>query len=131
VDLESAKNEIEKLIIQVVKENNIQDKINVAESLGEIKNILNETNFGKMHALEEVEAELGEGFDLRSAGIYSAGSWGNYQEPAVVIKGNQADLSNVYALVEKFKQARIAVENLKDGKSYMVETKYCEDPDKQ
>ncbi|PIP27227.1 MAG: hypothetical protein COX30_03030 [Candidatus Moranbacteria bacterium CG23_combo_of_CG06-09_8_20_14_all_39_10] len=130
-DLETAKSEIEKLIGQAVRENNIADKINVAESLEEIKNILSQTNLGKNHTLEEVQAELGEGFDLRNASIYSAGSWGNYQEPAVVIEGNQANLSKVYALAEKFKQARIAVENLKDGKSHMVETKYCEDPDKE
>jgi len=129
--LETAKSEIEKLIGQAVRENNIADKINVAESLEEIKNILSQTNLGKNHTLEEVQAELGEGFDLRNASIYSAGSWGNYQEPAVVIEGNQANLSKVYALAEKFKQARIAVENLKDGKSHMVETKYCEDPDKE
>ena len=131
VDMKSTKTEIEKLIGQAVRENNIADKINVAESLEEIKNILSQTNLGKNHTLEEVQAELGEGFDLRNASIYSAGSWGNYQEPAVVIEGNQANLSKVYALAEKFKQARIAVENLKDGKSHMVETKYCEDPDKE
>lgn len=131
VDIESTKTEIEKLIGQTIKENNLQDKINAAESLEEIKDILSQTALGKNHIIEEVQTELGEGFDLRNASIYSAGSWGNYQEPAVVIEGNQANLSKVYALAEKFKQARIAVENLKDGKSHMVETKYCEDPDKE
>jgi len=131
LDLETAKSEIEKLIGQAVRENNIMDKINVAGSLEKAKDILNQTNLGKNHTLEEVQAELGEGFDLKNANIYSAGPWGSYQEPAVVIEGNQNNLSKVYALAEKFKQARIAVENLKNGKSHMVETKYCEDPDKE
>jgi hypothetical protein len=128
---ESAKIEIKKVLGQVVKEINLEDKINVAGSLEEIKNILSQTNLGKNHTIEEVRSELGEGFDLKNASIYSAGSWGNYQEPAVVIEGNQANLSKVYALAEKFKQARIAVENLKDGKSHIMETKYCEDPDRE
>jgi len=100
-------------------------------SLNELKEGLEKINLGKNHSFEEVQKELGEKFDLTQAEIYSVGPWGKYTEPAVVIEGDIKELQKVYALAEKFHQARIAVENLGAGQSYMVETKYCEDPDKE
>ncbi|HOE81010.1 MAG TPA: hypothetical protein PLA38_00680 [bacterium] len=97
----------------------------------ELKTVLEKTNFGKDHTFEEVQRELGEGFDLTQAEIYSVGPWGNYTEPALVIEGDKAQVQKVYALAEKFHQARIAVEDLQIGQSHMVETKYCEDPDEE
>jgi len=101
------------------------------DSLDELKENLEKINLGKDHNLEEVEKELGKEFDLTQAEIYSVGPWGKYTEPAVVIEGNKNQLQKVYALAEKFHQSRIAVEDLGVGQSYMVETKYCEDPDKE
>lgn len=100
-------------------------------SLDELKEVLEKANFGKDHTLEEVQKELGDEFDLTQAEIYSAGSWGKYTEPAIVIEGNKTQVQKVYALAEKFRQARIAVEDLNAGRSHMVETKYCGDPDKE
>ena len=97
----------------------------------ELKGVLEKANFGKEHTLEEVQKELGDEFNLTQAEIYSAGSWGKYTEPAIVIEGDKAQVQKIYALAEKFHQARIAVEDLQEGQSHMVETKYCEDPDKE
>jgi hypothetical protein len=130
-DAKIAKAEIEKTIGQAIIQNGLQEKINDAGSLEEIKNILNENNLVKMHTLGEVKSELGDDFDLKEITIYAVGSWGNYEEPAILIEGDPTNLSKVYSLAEKFKQNRIAVENLKERKSHMVETKYCEDPDKE
>ena len=107
--------------------------INIDElnSVEEIKAILEKTYLGKKHTQEEVSSILGNDFKLKNADIYSVGSWGAYTEPALVIEGNKANLEDVYKIAEKFKQARIAVEDLQKGKSYMVETKYCGDPDKE
>lgn len=100
-------------------------------NLEELKNFLLKTDLGKKHTIEEVKRELGEGFDLTPAEIYSVGPWGKYVEPAVVIEGDESQLQKVYDLANKFHQARIAVEMLHKKQSYMVETKYCEDPDKE
>lgn len=100
-------------------------------SLEELKEVLKNANFGKDHTLEEVKKELGDEFDLTQVEIYSVGSWGKYTEPAIVIKGDKSQLQKVYVLAEKFRQARIVVEDLQEGKAWMVETKYCEDPDKE
>jgi len=100
-------------------------------SLDELKGVLEKANFGKDHTLEEVQKELGDEFDLTQAEIYSVGPWGKYTESAIVIEGDKKQVQKIYALAEKFHQARIAVEDLQEGQSYMVETKYCEDPDKE
>jgi len=106
-------------------------ELNNLEDLEQLKEILEKTNFGQDHTLAEIKAELGDGFHLTKTEIYSAGSWGNYTEPAVVIEGDKSQLQKIYALTEKYHQARIAVEDLQEGTSRMVETKYCEDPDKE
>lgn len=106
-------------------------KFEELKSLTELKDILEKTDFAKKHTLEEVQKELGGDFKLTQAEIYSVGPWGKYTESAVVIEGDKSQLQKVYALAEKFHQARIAVEDLNEGQSYMVETKYCEDPDKE
>lgn len=96
-----------------------------------LKEVLEKANFGKDHTFEEVRKELGDEFNLTQAEIYSVGPWGKYMEPAIIIEGDLAQVKKVYSLAEKFRQARIAVENLQVSQSYMVETKYCEDPDKE
>lgn len=100
-------------------------------NLEKLKEVLEKANFGKDHTPEEVQRELGEEFDLTQAEIYSAGPWGKYTEPAIVIEGDKTQAQKVYALAEKFRQARIAFEDLQAGQSHMVETKYCSDPDKE
>ncbi len=105
--------------------------LNQINDLNELKSNLEKANFGKEHTAEEVKKELGDNFEIAPAEIFSAGPWGNYSEPAVVIEGNKAQVQKVYALAEKFHQSRIAVEDLQAGLSHMVETKYCEDPDKE
>lgn len=100
-------------------------------TLDELKKVLEKANFGKDHTLEEIQRELGDEFDLTQAEIYSVGPWGKYIEPAIIIEGNKAQIQKVYGLAEKFRQARIAVEDLQEGQSHMVETKYCGDPDKE
>ncbi len=106
-------------------------KLNEIESLKQLKNILEKIDFGKEHTIEEVKTELGEHFDLTEAEIYSVGPWGYYSEPAVIIEGDKSQLREVYSIAEKYHQSRIAVEDLQKGTSQMVETKYCEDPNKE
>jgi hypothetical protein len=127
-DLESAK-EIVKSEIDNLSEAGID--IDKFSSIEELRSVLKKTNLGKDHTLAEVKEALGEGFDLVFAEIYSAGPWGKYTEPAIIIEGDKSQLQKVYALAEKFRQARIAVEDLHARQSHMVETKYCEDPDKE
>lgn len=82
-----------------------------------------------VHTIEEVRQELGETTSLAPVEIYSVGTWGKYNEPAVVIECDQTNLAKVYVLAEKFHQARFAVEDLHNNQSHIVETKYCTDPD--
>jgi hypothetical protein len=104
------------------------DEITDIES---IKKILQETPLGKKHSEQEVKGIIGTGFNTTQADIFTAGSWGTYTEPALIITGQRKNLDVIYKLAEEFKQARIAVEDLHKGESFMVETKYCEDPDKE
>lgn len=83
----------------------------------------------RVHTIEEVKQELGEEVNLMSVEIYSVGAWGKYTEPAVVLECDNVNLVKVYALAEKFHQARFAVEDLHNNQSHIVETKYCSDPD--
>ena len=82
-----------------------------------------------LHTPQEIEQELGKDISITPVNIYSTGPWGSYEEPAVVIECDPTHLGQVYALAEKFNQARFAVEDLQAGQSHMVETKYCTDPD--
>lgn len=101
------------------------------EDLEELKDLLETTNFSLKHSIDEVSRITGNDFQLTPAKICSIGSWGQYEEPAVIIEGDMAHIQKVYALAEQFRQARIAVEDLHNGQAHMVETKYCEDPDKE
>lgn len=92
---------------------------------------LEKINMGQDHTLEEVKSELGGDFSLALTEICTVGPWGKYVEPAIIIEGNKSQKNKVYSLAEKFCQARIAVEDLQSGLSYMVETKYCDDPDRE
>lgn len=127
-DLENAK-----IIVKSEIDNLSEAGIDIDKysSIEELKTILEKTNLGKDHTLAEVQEALGEGFTLVPAEIYSAGSWGKYTEPAIIIEGDKSQLQKVYVLAERFRQARIAVEDLQAGQSHMAETKYCEDPDKE
>lgn len=125
--LETAKNAIQSEIGDLSE---FGIKVDAFLTIEGLREVLEKTNFGKTHTLEEVQNELGDEFSLTSAEIYSVGPWGTYTEPAVVIEGNKAQIQKVYALTEKFHQARVAVEDLQTKQSYMVETRYCEDPDK-
>ena len=127
-DIETAK---QKLREEVEDIEHFGIDLNSISTLDELLELLQHTNFSKDHSPEEVASILGEDFQLTPAEIQSVGPWGEYKEPAVVIEGNKDDLKKVYKLAEQFHQARIAVEDLQEGKSWMVETKYCEDPDKE
>ena len=127
-DLNEAKEKLKKEIDNLDEFGINLDSIS---TLDELVDILGKTKFGKDHSADEVESMLGEGFDINKAEIYSVGPWGEYKEPAVVIEGDKSEVEKVYQLAEKFHQARIAVDDLQSGKSHMVETKYCEDPDKE
>lgn len=83
----------------------------------------------KTHNSCEVKSILGNGFEIVDAEIYSVGPWGRYTEPAVLIVEEKSKLDKVYDLAYTFKQSRFCVEDFQSGKSYMVETSYCNDPD--
>ncbi len=88
-------------------------------------------SLAREHSVDEVREFLGDGFEVKEAYIYSVGPWGEYQEPAVVITGDPAQLAKVYALADAFKQERIAVEDLGEGKAWMVETPHCRQHDEE
>ncbi len=92
--------------------------------------LLEDTDFSKKHSVEEVSTILWEEFDLKDARIYTVGDRWEYQEPAVLIVWMKENKDKVYWIAEYFHQARIAIEDIEKWVSYIVETKYCEDPDK-
>lgn len=69
-------------------------------------------------------------FSLWEVDIFAVGSWGKYTEPAVVIEGDPKYLDKVYLLEEKFHQSRFVVNDLYKKTCYLVETKWCRNPDK-
>ncbi|MFZ3009465.1 MAG: hypothetical protein WA030_00375 [Candidatus Microsaccharimonas sp.] len=84
------------------------------------------------HSIDEVRAALpdaliipAEVFALRT----SATSTDVYSEPVAVISAARDQIQSIYALAERFKQERFAVENFDTGLSYMVETIHCSEPD--
>ena len=85
----------------------------------------------KLHTIEEVQNELGAGFNLTPGDICAVRPQGKYTEPAVIIKGDLSQVEKVYLLAEKFKQARFTVEDLYNDAAYVVETIHCQDPDKE
>jgi hypothetical protein len=86
-------------------------------------------SFEKNYKFHEISRTLGSDYILEVAEIYSVGPWGTYAEPAIVIEGEKSTLEEIYLLTEKFHQARICVMDLKKGISWMVETKFCQNPD--
>lgn len=83
----------------------------------------------RTHDALEVTNALGSDFTVREVGIYSVGGWGTYEEPAVLISGDENRLRKVYLLANTFKQSRFTVNNLSKGEAYMVETDHCTDRD--
>lgn len=104
-------------------------------TLEELKTKLISQDLAKIHTIKEVKEILqydkSKEIVLTPAKILSVGTWGTYTEKAVVIEAPISELDKIYNLATQFKQARIAVEDLKERKSYMVETIYCNDPDKE
>ena len=116
-------------ITNLLKENWMQNIQNM--SWADIYQLLSDLNLSKTHSLEEVKSYLWEEFSINDAKIFTVWWRGQYSEPAVIIYWPKDKKSQIYKLVENFRQARIAVEDLWKWEAYMVETKYCEDPDKE
>ena len=84
------------------------------------------------HSVDEVRAALpsamvipAEVFALRTG----ATSTDVYSEPVAVISATRDQVQSIYALAERFKQERFAVENFDTRLAYMVETIHCTEPD--
>lgn len=106
-------------------------KTSDTQTLQELTQVLQQKNLSQEHSIAEVHDVLGEDFTIEQAKIFTVGHWGMYQEPAVIINGDTSKAKQVYDLAAQFHQARIAMEDAHSGQSHMVETKYCEDPDKE
>lgn len=82
------------------------------------------------HTPEEIKEILGDTFTVESAEILAIGGGRDrYVEPAAVIEGDLAQLNKIYELADRFRQERIVVQDMKAGKSYAVETRWCKHPD--
>ncbi|KKT78623.1 MAG: hypothetical protein UW73_C0001G0070 [Microgenomates group bacterium GW2011_GWB1_44_8] len=87
-----------------------------------------------LHTVSEIANELdqvGSKVSISEAQILTIGPWGKYTEPAAVIEGNLQHLDNVYLLEEKFRQSRFVVNDLHREICYLVETKWCDNPDRE
>ena len=79
---------------------------------------------------DDVQKKLGEGFTFQKAEIFSTRSGNShYTEEAILITGYLSKVNKVYLLAEELKQERFTVEDLQNGVTYTVETKYCKEPE--
>lgn len=93
----------------------------------------------KIYTFQEVQNLLGniDNINLREAKIFSVkqdatGKAEYYEEDAVEVVCPFEDLSRIYTVAHKMRQARFNVEAYRKGFSYPVEIKkFCKDPDPQ
>ncbi len=85
-----------------------------------------------MHTITEVEQVT---LDARvtPADIFAVRHTGSemsvYTEPVAVIQGHTRLLPRIYNLGDTFRQERFTVENFDTHRSYVVETRFCTEPD--
>jgi len=91
---------------------------------------------GPDYSVDEIASQLGMGFIVRPAEVFSVrlasdGSASHYSEESAEIVFPTAEKMRVYELGDAMKQERFSVEDFTDsrGWSYMVETRWCQEPD--
>jgi len=85
------------------------------------------------HTISEIVAKLGEGALIESADVlairFAQDRISTYTEPVVVIRGSQSELPRIYELADEFKQERFTVEDFDAQKAWVIETRFCTEPD--
>jgi len=91
---------------------------------------------GTDYSLAHIATQLGADFTINPAEVFSVrlgndGSASYYSEEAAEIVLTTVDKRQVYALGAAMKQERFSVEDFDEqsGRSYMVETQWCQEPD--
>lgn len=89
-------------------------------------------NEAAIHTVEEVQRDLlsarvssAEVFAIRLQG----GAVSVYTEPVAVIEGPLNLIKDVYLLGDRLRQERFTIEDFDDQVSYVVETRFCTEPD--
>ncbi len=86
-----------------------------------------------LHTIDEVSTILGKAILAKQATVFAVRHDANdvsvYTEPVAVLQGATRLLPDVYQLADSFKQERFAVEDFNSGTAYMVETRFCTEPD--
>ncbi len=85
-----------------------------------------------IHTLEEIKREL-IGLNATPAEVFAV-RWSDegvsvYTEPVAIVEGTLNLVDRVYAAADTFKQERFTVENFDQGLAYVVETRFCTEPD--
>lgn len=96
--------------------------------------VLQSTDLTRRHSVQEVITLTAGAVAVKSAEIFTAGSWGQYQESAAVVTGPAAERYLILQLAATFHQARIAIEEFgpTGATAHMVEIRaYCTDPDEK
>lgn len=91
---------------------------------------------GPDYSVQDVAARLGTDFSVTPAEVFSVrlaadGSVSHYSEELAEIVFSTGDKQRVYELGDAMKQERFSVEDFNEqvGQSYMVETRWCQEPD--
>lgn len=91
---------------------------------------------GPDYSVEEVASRLGDGFAVSPAEVFSVrlapdGSASHYAEELAEVVFPTGEKQRVYLLGDAMKQERFSVEDFAEpqGWSYMVETRWCQEPD--
>lgn len=85
------------------------------------------------HSMSEVSTILGNAVVATEATVFavrqsSAGVL-VYTEPVAVVRGEASALPAIYHLADAFKQERFTVENFDTQTAYLLETRFCTQPD--
>lgn len=104
-----------------------------SRSAREMLHHLEGESLGRVHTVQEVRRLSAGAFTASPVEILSVGSWGSYQEPAALLRGEPETLDSMLAIAHAFKQARVAIERIgrpEGSDAFMVELSgWCRDPD--
>jgi hypothetical protein len=84
------------------------------------------------HSIDEVQQVL-QRASITPAGVfavrYTEAGTSVYTEPAAIIKAPIDLIRDVYDIADRFRQERFTIENFEEGIAYVVETRFCTEPD--
>jgi hypothetical protein len=97
--------------------------LDAAQSLAEIREIIDSVSMSRLHTVEEVLAGLSEQFEVTPCTICSVAPEYTYKEPAVriIAADNHSNLEAIVRLANAFHQARFSLERLNTGEAFNIE----------